>query len=221
MTKTTTRIASIAALLLGNAAVAATDTTAASTTLATESGEKVEMKYDATATETGKKPFSAGTCTLHIVPTEDARQNKETVGQWKHGALLAGDIAPWITEGLGHLQDFGYAAYPTSADAAPAADGITIRTSVTRAYTWHVGLKIFSMLAVKAEFLDRNGVLQQKYYRAHGDKSNMWSAKDEYVTTLNYGLNNMLPFIARDLQSLCRGAKVETYTYAGPEGVPQ
>ena len=196
-------------------AVAATDS-------ATESGDKVEMKYDVAASETGAKPFRAGTCALRIVRTVDARQNKETIGQSMSGALLAGDVSPWMTEGLGHLRDFGYVVSTASpADAAPAADGVTIRTSVTRAYTWQIGLKIFSMVAVKAEFLDRNGVLQQKYYRAHGDKTNMWGAKDEYVTTLNYGLNNLLPFVARDLQSLCKGEKVDSYSYAGPDGPPK
>ncbi|WP_232441478.1 hypothetical protein [Burkholderia ubonensis] len=75
--------------------------------------------------------------------------------------------------------------------------------------------------AVKAEFADRNGVLQQKYCRSHGDKTNMWGAKTEYVNTLNYGLNNLLPFIARDLQSLCKGEKVDGYSYAGPDGLPK
>jgi len=73
------------------------------------------------------------------------------------------------------------------------------------------------MVALKAQFIDQNGVLQEKYYRAHGDKTNMWGAVSEYITTLNYGLNNMLPVLAKDLVSLCRGTKVETYTYAGPE----
>ena len=218
MTKTTTLIAALAALLFANASASA----ATATDSATESGDKVEMKYDAAASETGAKPFRAGTCALRIVRTVDARQNKETIGQSMGGALLAGDISPWMTDGLGHLRDFGYTVSDASpADAAPAADGVTIRTSVTRAYTWQIGLKIFSMVAVKAEFLDRNGVLQQKYYRAHGDKTNMWGAKDEYVTTLNYGLNNLLPFVARDLQSLCKGKKVDGYSYAGPDGLPQ
>jgi hypothetical protein len=212
MTKITTLIAGLSALLLGNAAIAVTAS-------ASESGDKVEMKYDAAASEVGAKPFRAGTCTLHIVPTVDARQNKVTIGQSMRGALLTGDIGPWMTEGL---RDFGYVvSVARVGDATTAADGVTIRTSVTRAYTWQIGLKIFSMVAVKAEFLDHNGVLQQKYYRAHGDKTNMWDAKDEYVTTLNYGLNNLLPFVARDLQSLCKGEKVEGYSYARPDGLPQ
>ena len=219
MNKRITTITALTALVLGNAAVAAT---AASPNSAIESGDKVEMKYDAAAREAGAKPVRAGACKLRVVTTEDARQNKETIGQSITGALLAGDISPWMTEGLGHLQDYGYTVSTIGAtDAAPAAEGVTLRTSVTRAYTWQIGLKIFSMVVVKAEFSDRNGVLQQKYYRAHGDKTNMWGARDEYVTTLNYGLNNLLPFVARDLQSLCKGEKVEAYSYAGPDGPPQ
>lgn len=211
MTKTTTLIASLAVLLIGNAS-------AATTSSALESGEKVEMKYDTSAAEVAVKPYRNGTCKLHIVPTADARQNKETIGQSMKGALLVDDVSPWMTEGLGHLRDFGYAVSAAdAADVAKETEGVTIRTSITRAYTWQIGLKIFSMVAVKAEFLQNNGVIQQKYYRAHGDKTNMWGANGEYVTALNYGLNNLLPVMARDLQSLCKGEKVDTYTYAGPD----
>lgn len=216
MYKTTTLIAGLAASLLCNAAAAAEASASAS-----ESGDKVAMKYNVADREVRMMSFHASPCALHIVPTADARQNKETIGQSIGGALLAGDVGPWMTEGLGHLKDFGYTVSKATADAPPAADGVTIRTSVTRAYTWQIGMKIFSMLAVKAEFVDHNGVLQQKYYRSHGDKTNMWGAKAEHVTTLNYGLNNLLPFLARDLQSLCKGEKVDGYSYAGPDGLPR
>jgi hypothetical protein len=73
------------------------------------------------------------------------------------------------------------------------------------------------MVAMKAQFQDRNGVLQEKFYRAYGDKTNMWGANSEFVTTLNYGFNNLLPAMAQDLVSLCNGSKVEAYTYAGPD----
>ncbi len=209
MTNTNSKalIAAITAFLFGNGAFAASAPASPA-----DSGEAVEMKYSASDSEVAAKRLRAGTCTLHIEPTADARQNKETIGRFVKGALLADDVAPWMTDGLGHLRDFGYLV---STDNS-ATDGVTIRTTLTRAYTWQIGLKIFSMVAVKAEFSDRNGVLQQKYYRAHGDKTNMWNAKDEFVATLNYGLNNLLPVLARDLQSLCKGTKVEAYTYAGP-----
>jgi hypothetical protein len=209
-------LAGLAALLLSNAAAAAT-------TPAAEPegwGVKVDMNYDASANERAPVRYPAGTCPVHIVRAVDARQNRETIGADQHGALLADDLSPWLTAGLMQLKQYGYAVQEDPAGSPAAADGITVRASVTRAYTWQIGLKIFGMVAVKAEFLDHNGVLQQKYYRAHGDKTNMVGADDEHVTTLNYGLNNMLAFVADDLQSLCQGRKVAEYSYAGPNGLP-
>ncbi|KVO19544.1 hypothetical protein [Burkholderia ubonensis] len=219
MYKTTTMIAGLAAALLCNTTAISAETSASDS----ESGDRVAMKYDVADSEasTMSSFHASSPCAVHIVPTVDARQNKETIGQSTSGALLVDDISPWMTEGLGHLKDFGYTVSAASAAAPPAADGVTIRPSVMRAYTWQIGMKIFSMVAVKVEFADRNGVLQQKYYRSHGDKTNMWGAKSEYVNTLNYGLNNLLPFIAHDLQSLCKGEKVDGYSYAGPDGLPK
>ena len=219
MYKTTTMIVGLTAALLCNTTVVSAEVGASDS----DSSERVAMKYDVNDREmdTMSSFHASSACAVHVVPTVDARQNKETIGQSMSGALLADDISPWMTEGLGHLKDFGYTVSAASADNPPAADGVTIRTSVTRAYTWQIGLKIFSMVAVKAEFADHNGVLQQKYYRSHGDKTNMWGAKAEYVDTLNYALNNLLPFVAHDLQSLCKGEKVDSYTYAGPDGLPK
>ena len=209
-------VAGLAAVLMSNAAVAATTTPAQPEGW----GVPVDMKYDAGANERAPVRYAAGTCPVHIVRAIDARQNRETIGADQHGALLASDLSPWLTAGLLQLRQYGYAVQEDPADAPAAADGVTVRPSVTRAYTWQIGLKIFGMVAVKAEFLDHNGVLQQKYYRAHGDKTNMVGADDEHVTTLNYALNNMLAFIADDLQSLCKGQKVAEYSYAGPKGLP-
>ena len=219
MNRTTITIAVVA----GFAAVLLSTAASAATTPAAEPegwGVKVDMAYDANASERPPVRYAAGTCPVHVVRAIDARQNRETIGADQHGALLANDLSPWMTSGLLQLKQYGYAVQEAPDGAPVAADGITVRTSVTRAYTWQIGLKIFGMVAVKAEFLDHNGVLQQKYYRAHGDKTNMVGADDEHVTTLNYGLNNMLAFIANDLQSLCKGEKVPEYAYAGPAGVP-
>jgi len=116
---------------------------------------------------------------------------------------------------LNNLREFGAKVEPADGDNPPA-NGILIKSSLTRAYTWQIGLKLFSMVALKVEYYNSNGLLEEKYYRAHGDKTNMWSAESEYLTTMNYGINNMLPVIAQDLTSLCAGKLVEKYTYAGP-----
>ncbi len=176
------------------------------------------LVYDATAREAPAVPHK-GTCPIRVAPTSDERQNKLAIGANLRGPLLTGDASPWITDGLMQLKDFGYPVARDSS-AAPPPEGILVKTTVTRAYTWQVGLKLFGMIALKAQFVGKDGVLQDKYYRAHGDKTNMWGASSEYLTTLNYGVNNLLRVMADDLVRLCAGAKVEPYSYAGPEAAP-
>lgn len=176
------------------------------------------LKYDVIARET-PPVVQKVTCPVHVATTRDERQNKLTIGGSMRGPLLTGDASPWVTEGLMQLKDNGYATRQVEDDSVPAG-GLLIKTSITRAYTWQVGLKLFGMVALKAQFVDKNGVLQEKNYRALGDKTNMWGAQGEYLTTLNYGLNNLLRVMADDLVSLCKGTKVEPYSYAGPDAKP-
>lgn len=178
----------------------------------------IPLVYETTARET--PPIShRNTCTLRVAVTEDQRQNTLTIGANLRGPLVTTEAGPWITDSLLHLGDFGFAVERATGNAPPA-DGLLVKTAVTRAYTWQVGLKIFGMIALKAQFIDKNGVLQEKYYRAHGDKTNVWGAPSEYVTTLNYGINNLLRVMAEDLTKLCQGTKVEQYSYAGPDAKP-
>lgn len=185
----------------------------------------VDVKYSWADRENPNPQPQTEVCPVRIVPVADGRQNKETIGQtpdFLHivpGApLLSGELGPWVSDGLANLKAYGFPV-ATVAEPAPPGDGVLVRTTLTRAYTWQVGFKIFSMVALKVQFVDRNGVVQEKHYRAHGDKTNMMGAQSEYATTLNYGLNNILPAMAKDLVSLCKGAKVEPYTYAAPEEV--
>jgi hypothetical protein len=172
------------------------------------------LVYDAVARE-GAPTRRQDTCTLLIATPNDLRQNKETIGAYPRGPLLTGDPRAWISEGLMHLRDFGFSVQPAQAITVPT-EGLLVKTTLTRAYTWQVGIKLFGMIALKAQFVDKNGVLLDKYYRAHGDKTNMWGAESEFHTTLNFGLNNLLREMAEDLSSLCKGVKVEPFTYAGP-----
>ncbi|MEY4560946.1 MAG: hypothetical protein RLZZ618_223 [Pseudomonadota bacterium] len=183
----------------------------------------VDVKYAWADRENPNPQPQTQVCPVQLVPAADIRQNKETVGQtpdFLHvvsGApLVSGDLAGWVTDGLGSLKSYGFTV-TRATDATPPREGVLIKPTLTRAYTWQVGLKIFSMVALKVQFIDRNGVLQEKYYRAHGDKTNMWGAASEYSNTLNYGLNNILPAMAKDLVSLCQGRTVEAYTYSAPE----
>jgi hypothetical protein len=124
-------------------ALAAADTPAA-----------VDMKYSWADREVPAPAALAGTCPVHVVATEDARQNKETIGATFGGPLLSGNASRWASDGLIHLKGYGFTVDETTSTAPPGA-GITVKTSLTRAYTWQVGLKIFSMVALKAQFIDK------------------------------------------------------------------
>lgn len=178
--------------------------------------KRVEVKYD-WATRENSAVVYEGTCPIHLAPVVDQRQNKDTFGANFINPLLSPPLDVWVADGLSNLKQHGFKVDQTGDASALPQDGVTVRTTLTRAYTWQIGLKLFGMVAVKAQFADRNGVLQEKYYRAHGDKTNMWGADSEFATTLNYGLNNLLPVMAADLVSLCKGNKVEVYSYAGPD----
>ena len=186
-----------------------------------EASSILELKYEWNTREVSAVQH-LGTCPIHVVPTYDERQNKETIGATFGGALVVGEMSKWVSDGMRHMKNFGFTVDEVNGDvtAAPQDDGLTVKTTLTRAYTWQIGLKIFSMVAVKAQFINKDGILQEKYYRAHGDKTNMWGASSEYLTTLNYGLNNLLPVMAEDLVSLCKGTKVAAYSYAGPAAAP-
>lgn len=178
------------------------------------------LKYEADARE-APAVVRRDTCPIQVAATEDLRPNKQTIGVSMRGGLVTGEGGPWITDGLMHLKDFGFTVKPAEASAVPE-QGLLVKTGLTRAYTWQVGLKLFGMVAMKAQFVGKDGVVvQEKVYRAHGDKTNMWGAASEYVTTLNYGLNNLLRVMADDLTALCKGNQVEAYTYAGPDDQPK
>lgn len=176
--------------------------------------QPLDMQYDAKMREVPQEHLD-GLCHVRVT-VKDERQNKETVGLSFRGALLTTDMRTWVANGLSDLRNFGAEVDTEEGVPLPAGGGVAVEASLTRAYIWQVGFKIFSMVALKARFSNGNGLIQEKYYRAHGDKTNMWGADSEYVDTLNYGMNNLVPVMAQDLVSLCRGVPVEQYSYAGP-----
>jgi|APEBP8051073403_1049400.scaffolds.fasta_scaffold00966_9 hypothetical protein len=180
----------------------------------------VDVKYDRTTRELPIEP-QADICSIHVVSAEDARQDTKIIGNAMFAPLLTSDtnnMSNWLTDALLDLKSYGMRVDAANDASPPNDDGLLIKASLTRAYTWNVGTKIFGMVALKTQFINRNGVLQEKRYRAHGDKTNMTNANSEYVATLNYGINNLLPVLAKDLASLCKGERVEPYySYAGPQ----
>ena len=177
-------------------------TLAAQSALAATEGERqpLSMTYDAVAVDVRPVPV-AHTCMLNVLPAIDGRLNKDTLGVNQANPLISGDAAAWATSGLQNLTEFGFKIQKTGAAGDQAR--ITLSPKIIRAYTWQVGLKLFGTVVIKMDYTRPDGKVESKTYRASGDKTNMWGADAEYVTTLNYALNNLLGKVAVDLNKQC------------------
>jgi hypothetical protein len=163
-----------------------------------DESSRVTMKYS--ADDVGHPAVRlSGTCPVAVVAVSDQRPNKETVG-YDFKALLSGDPVPWVGDALRNLKAHGFAVQ----DPAPGVIGI--RATLTRSYVWTASLRINSMVALDVEYQRPNGAPVAAKYRAFGSKTNMWGATDEFMTTLNYAMNNLLLKVAADLQKACSGA---------------
>lgn len=174
----------------------------------------LDIQYD-WGSRDGEPVQYTDACPVQVGYPSDDRINKETIGASASAPLLSGDLSKWLADGLANLKHFGYSLGDLKSQMPPQGT-VAIKASLGRVYTWHVGLKIFSMVALKVEFIDANGSVQVKRYRARGDKTNMVGAEAEYVTALNYALNNLLPTMASDLALLCKGSGIDAYSYSEP-----
>lgn len=66
-------------------------------------------------------------------------------------------------------------------------------------------MRINGVVAMDARLTTPAGKQIDRKYRASGSKTNMVGAVDEYMTTLNYAMNNLLAQLAADLQGICAG----------------
>ncbi|PFH11432.1 hypothetical protein BCF11_3878 [Collimonas sp. PA-H2] len=162
--------------------------------------QPLSMNYDSVAADVRPVPV-AHACMLKVLPVVDERLNKDTLGVNLTNPLISGDAAGWATAGLQNLSDFGFLIEKTGVTDGQAR--ITLSPKIIRAYTWQVGLKLFGTVVIKMDYTRPDGKVESKTYRASGDKTNMWGADAEYVTTLNYALNNLLRKVAVDLDKQC------------------
>jgi hypothetical protein len=174
---------------------------AASAQPAVGEANRVSMKYDASATEVTPAALR-GACAVTLRAVRDERLNKESVGS-DFKPLLSGEPVPWIRDALGNLKAYGFAVRAAGGASDPA---IGFEATLTRAYAWTVPMRINAMVALKVDFVRPSGQRVTTSYRALGSKTNVWGATDEFMTTLNYAVNSVLPQIAADLQKLCAGA---------------
>lgn len=161
--------------------------------------EQVTLNYEASSSDVSPKKLVSG-CSISIAPVKDARHNKETIGH-EFTALMATGASPWATAALQRLRDYGYEVNQDSA----ASSSIQISPSLIRAYTFHGPMRINGMVAIDVDATLANGSHQALKLRASGSKSNMAGMNSEYVTALNYAINNLIDRAAHELAPLCSG----------------
>ena len=183
----------------------------AATAQPTSSDIAVSLVYEAREAAAAV-PAPKDGCVVHLAPALDQRQNKQTLGHGAAGPIVAGDAAPWLDAGLERMAGQGVAVRRAVGDG-PAPDGLLVRPALVRLYFWPAQGKLISMLAVRVAFTDRNGVAQEKTYRAYGDAATRSSAPRELVAALNLDLDHVRQVMAADLVALCRGTKIEPLAF--------
>lgn len=162
--------------------------------------DKVSMEFENGLSETPPVPV-AGACSIALVKASDSRPNKETIGH-EFRPILSGDPAPWIASALDTLKQYGYQV-KTAEKMEPVTNSIVIHPDLYRSYTWHGHLRINGMVAMKLDILTPSGKRIQKKYRASGSKTNWAGGTNEYMTALNYAMNNVIEKLAKDMVSIC------------------
>jgi hypothetical protein len=177
-----------------------------------DTGVSLMLKYESTGTSQAPDSAAGGGCIVRLEPVQDQRQNKLTLGALSGGPLLAGEAGQWLAAGLLRLGEHGYVVR-TAEGAAVPVEGVVVRAALTRLYFWSVSHKQYSMVAIKASFSDRNGLLQEKHYRSYGDHPVAGDIPEQLVEALNRDLDHLRLAMATDLASLCKGVRVQPHTF--------
>jgi hypothetical protein len=160
--------------------------------------DTVSMNYDAKTSDATPARLP-GACAITVTRIADQRNNKETVGS-EFKPLYSRDPVPWVGAALGTLAAYGYTV--STADR-PRPGQAAIDGALIRAYTFHGPMRINGVVALDATLTTPSGRQISRKYRASGSKTNMAGGTEEYMTTLNYAINNLVAQMAVDLQKVC------------------
>lgn len=165
------------------------------------SAEPTVLRFDPSSSDVRVAPI-AGACTINIMQISDQRFTKDGVGV--DSPIPTDSPQAWIASSLDSLSSYGFTVKHS---ATPLPSAINLNVNLIRAYTWLGNMRINGMVAidVTAPSMPNAGV---EKFRAAGSKSNMMGANSEYVTALNYAVNNMVGKMAPALQKHCQNAKL-------------
>jgi uncharacterized lipoprotein YajG len=162
--------------------------------------DRVSMNYEPESVETVPAPIP-GACSIVVVRGADIRPNKESIGH-EYKPILSGDPVPWVDTAFDDLKRYGFTV-KHSDTFKPETGAIVVRPELFRSYVWHGQLRINGMVAMNVDYITPSGKSMKMKYRASGSKSNWAGGTAEYMTALNYAINNTMAKLANDMVKLC------------------
>lgn len=155
------------------------------------------LVYNADALD-AKPVWFPKACMLNIVSVSDRRRNTENVSV--DHALATDPPSAWIRSGLDGLKVYGFKVQHSD---KPVPEAINLDLGVTRAYAWESHMRINGTVAMDVGITPPGGERRVQKFRASGSKTNMVGADSEYLTALNYALNNLLRKMAFEMNAVC------------------
>lgn len=166
---------------------------------AAQAGEPVLLSYEP-ATADNTPDVKVSDCTVHVARVVDGRNNRDTIGH-EFSAIVATGVPEWASSAFDRLSAHGFKVVRTDA-ARPG--GITIAPTLIRAYTFHGPMRINGVVAFDNQVTMPDGRTELRKLRAAGSKANMAGATSEYLTSMNYAINNAMDQLAASLVPLCK-----------------
>lgn len=165
--------------------------------------ERVTLRYEAETSESTPST-RVSDCPVFLGEMSDARNNRETIGH-EFQAIVADGVPAWASASFDRLNAHGFTLLR---DGTPPANSIRIKPALIRAYTFHGPMRINGIVAFDTQIILPDGRNEHLKLRAAGSKTNMAGSTGEYVTTLNYAVNNAMDQLASMLTPFCKPTQV-------------
>lgn len=168
--------------------------------------EVLTIEYDKRANKTQTKKKSKtiaeenvelSNCKFNILPFNDARQNKLTIGTNYSKALLVQGVDKWLEDASNDL-----VLKKLKASAANAKE-ITVRPSLTRLYSYSEGMNILGVSAIKVHFYYDDKLIDTRRYRGFGSTLNWANGDSEFLDAADESISKALPKLTKDLDNIC------------------
>ncbi len=178
---------------------------------ATESQKLVPLEYKAAAHKAKKvqstskkatkgavtaKPAFNSACQVSVAPFADGRNNKLTLGASWAQPLLPNGLTQW-------LDDVRTLELINKTKSWQGEKQLQVKPRLLRLYSYNESMNIHGVIALSVEYWLDGKLVAEKKYRGMGSKANWANGLDEYATSLNYAVHEVVPTMMQDMKMLC------------------